>query len=231
MSATKRNTPDLIEFYETKKSQYGESTVEHISDILNEYKKLYKKEWDKAPTRGFEQSWKPIKGKGLEKLILHIIKNEVENLGLAIIRGNTLDRKFENLPYELEQVKRNLLVDYGEYGTQLPDADLVIYNPKSYKTLVIISSKSTLRERIAQTAYWKMKLNAGPGTRHIKTFFITPDEDGTLARNHENNKSRMIVEVDLDGSYVLSTEVKESDNVKKFHKLIDDLRRLINVKS
>jgi len=44
--------------------------------------------------------------------------------------------------------------------------------------LVAISSKVTLRERIAQTGYWKFKLFQNDVTKHIKVYFITPDEDG-----------------------------------------------------
>ncbi|MCX7997984.1 MAG: BsaWI family type II restriction enzyme [Leptospiraceae bacterium] len=42
----------------------------------------------------------------------------------------------------------------------------------------MISSKVTLRERIAQTAYWKLKLSSDKVTKHIKVCFITLDEDG-----------------------------------------------------
>jgi len=42
-------------------------------------------------------------------------------------------------------------------------------------------------------------------------------------------KGRAIVEVDTDGSYVMSeTQVEESQRVKMFDKFIDDLRRLAN---
>jgi len=42
-------------------------------------------------------------------------------------------------------------------------------------------------------------------------------------------KSRAIVEVDTDGSYVMSEEeVEESDKVKMFDKFIEDLMRLAN---
>jgi type II restriction enzyme len=62
----------------------------------------------------------------------------------------------------------------------------------------------TLRERIAQTVYWKLKLSAAPITNHIKVYFITPDEDGTLTIKKPTKKGRAIVESDIDGSYVMS---------------------------
>ena len=97
--------------------------------------------------------------------------------------------------------------------------------------MAVISSKVTLRERIAQTGYWKLKLLQDEATKHIRVFFITPDEDGTLTIKKPTKKGRAIVEVDTDGSYVMSeTSVEESDKVKMFDKFIEDLRGLLNGK-
>jgi type II restriction enzyme len=160
-------------------------------------------------------------------LIQYIITDEVEALGLKVINGNTLERS-EELPKDLSQVKRNLAINYGIYGMHLPDVDIIIYEPKNYKVLAVISSKVTLRERIAQTGYWKLKLLQDENTRHIKVYFVTSDEDGTLTRKKPAKKGRAIVEVDLDGSYVLTEEnIEESDKVKLFPHFIDDLKRLL----
>ncbi len=95
--------------------------------------------------------------------------------------------------------------------------------------MAVLSSKVTLRERIAQTGYWKMKLQAQELTKHIKVYFITPDEDGTLTTKYPAKKGRAIVEVDTDGSYILSeTDIEESNKVKMFDKFIDDLKELLN---
>lgn len=60
-------------------------------------------------------------------------------------------------------------------------------------------------------------------------YFITPNEDGTLTIKKTAKKGRAIVEVDLDGSYVLSERIiQESDKVKTFDKFIEDLRKLIS---
>ncbi len=225
------NFQDLIQLYERKKRKYGKEAFKYISQVLQEAKELHKKDWlnNPTPNKDHEQSWRAFKGKNLEKLIMYIIKEEVENLGLKIVEGNTLERtNSKNLPEELNRVKRNLLIDYGEFGAHLPDADVIIYNPKTYEVIAIISSKVTLRERIAQTGYWKIKLSQDKITKHIKVFFITPDEDKTLSIRHPAKKGRAIVEVDTDGSYIMSEErVEESDKVKKFDKFIIDLKNLI----
>jgi type II restriction enzyme len=217
--------------YEKKKMICGNETYKHISELLNEAKMIHKKDWLQHPTpnHDHEQSWRAFKVKNLEKLITYILNDEVETLGLKIINGGTLDRtKAENLSYELSSVKHNLLVDYGEFGSHLPDIDCVIYNPKTYKVMAVLSSKVTLRERIAQTGYWKIKMSKDPVTKGIKVFFITPDEDGTLTNKIPAKKGRAISEVDLDGSYVMSERtVEESSKVKMFDKFIQDLKELL----
>ena len=83
-------------------------------------------------------------------------------------------------------------------------------------------------ERIAQTGYWKIKLASDKVTEHIRVYFATPDEDSTLTVKKPAKKGRAIVEIDTDGSYVLSeTEVEESDKVKMFDKFISDLKKLV----
>ncbi len=223
---------DLKALYLKRKEQLGSETYKCISELLKEAKEIHKRDWLKRPTpnKDHEQSWRAFKGKNLEKLIVHIIKDEVESLGLKIVEGNTLERtNSSNLSKELSAVKHNLLVDYGEFGAHLPDVDIIIYNPKTFKIIAVISSKVTLRERIAQTGYWKIKLSKDKVTEHIKVFFVTPDEDGTLITKKPAKKGRAIVEVDTDGSYVMSeTKVEESDKVKMFDKFIADLKELIN---
>ncbi len=220
---------DLRKLYVKQKEQIGPSVYKRISELLKEAKEIHKQDWLKHPTpnRDHEQSWRAFKGKNLEKLVQYIITDEVEELGLKVINGNRLERTTK-LSKELGQVKRNLAIDYGEFGLHLPDVDIIIYDPKDYKVLAVISSKVTLRERIAQTGYWKLKLLQDEATKHIKVYFITPDEDKTLKIRKPTKKGRAIVEVDLDGSYVLTEEkVQEDSKVKLFEYFIDDLKKLL----
>ena len=217
---------DLIKIYDTKKKKYGIEAYRHISNVLKEAKEQHSKDFT---GNDHEQSWRAFKGKNLEKLIEYIITDEVHALNLQVVNGNSLERtNGSNLSKELSVVKRNLTVDYGEFGLHLPDVYLIIYDPKTSKVVAVLSSKVTLRERIAQTGYWKIKLASDKATKHIKVYFVTPDEDGTLTVKKPTKKGRAIVEVDTDGSYVLSeTNIEESDKVKMFDKFIDDLKKLL----
>jgi type II restriction enzyme len=233
------NIDDLVKMYENYRKKHGANAFKKVSNLLQEAKEIHRQDFLKSTTAqrakangrqpDHEQSWRAFKGKNLEKLVVHIIKDEVENLGLRIVDGNKLERtQGSNLGVELGKVKRNLLIDYREFGSHLPDVDIVIYDPKTFRVIAVLSSKVTLRERIAQTGYWKLKLASDKVTKHIKVYFVTPDEDGTLTHKQPVKKGRAIVEVDLDGSYVLcEDDVEESDKVKTFDKFIDDLRQLL----
>jgi len=221
---------DLIKLWEEYKEKYRDDAYRHISQLLAEAKELHRRDFLKNPTpKGdHEQSWRSFKGKNLEKLVMHIIKEEVEGLGLRMVDGNTLERtSSQNLSKELSIVKRNLMVDYGEFGAHFPDLDIIIYEPQTYKVIAGISSKVTLRERIAQTGYWKIKLSKDEVTKHVRVFFITPDEDGTLTVRTPAKKGRAIVEIDTDGSYVMSEiQIEEDAKVKMFDHFIKDLKVL-----
>jgi len=231
---------DLKRIYDEKKKLYGDSTYLHVSEIFEDAREHYKQQYlasqkaQKLIAQGKtpypEQSWKGFKGNNFEKLILYIIQSELTTDKIRCIPGAWLRRR--KLTEELSRLHKNLSVRYGKYRI-LPDADLIVYRPSSCEVVGIISCKITLRERIAQTAYWKLKLAADPATMRIKGFFVTTDEDGDLVRGLDSPlreraaRNRIIVEHELDGTYVLR-DVAESDRVKSFPKLVDDLRRLAN---
>ena len=233
------NLTDLIKLYEEIKIKHGNSAYKYISKLLKGAKEIHKKDFLQGKTAkdaisegrnpDHEQSWKGFKGSALEKLILYIIEEEVTSLGLKIVGGKKFERtEPKNLPLELKQVKKNLAIDYGKFGFHLPDADLVIYNPKDCRILAVLSSKSTLRERIAETGYWNLKIKNDALTKHIKVFFLTPDEDGTLTKQFPTKKDRAIAEIDTDGSYIMTeANIEESDKVKMFDKFIKDLKKLL----
>lgn len=217
---------DVVDIYEKKKKDFGNETYKYMSQIFNEIKEFHKQDALQRGISDTEQSWRSFKGKNLEKLIQYIIEDEVKSLGLGVVNGNKLDREI-NDDEVLAMVKRNLIVDFGEFGSHLPDADIVIYNPKTCKVIAIISSKVTLRERVAETGYWKLKLNSSKITRHIKVFFATLDEDEVFQQSFPAKKPRAICEVDTDGCYVLTDKtIASSKKVKLFSEFISDLKKL-----
>ncbi len=219
---------DLRDMYRQTLVMEGAKAYKSVSQLLRDAKERHKQDFlEDKPYGDHEQSWRAFKGKNFEKLIQHIITDSIEALGMKVINGNHLERR-KNLPQDLKRVKRNLAVDFNEFGLHLPDVDIAVYNPKNQRIIALLSIKVTLRERIAQTGYWKLKLLADEFTKHIKVYFITPDEDGTLTSKFPAKKGRAIVEVDLDGSYVLTeADIEESDKVKLFEHFIEDFKQLI----
>lgn len=217
---------DIISVYENKKKIYKKDTYKYISKLLKEIKEIYIQD---ALSRGItdtEQSWRAFKGKNLEKLIEHIIKDEIEKLNLSIINGNILEHNKYSDNNKLDLLKRNLAIDYGEFGMHLPDVDIIIYEPNKSKIIAVLSVKVTLRERIAQTGYWKLKLMNSNITKDIKVFFITLDEDDIFSKKPAK-KGRAIVEVDTDGCYILTeNEFEKSSKVKLFSEFINNLKKL-----
>lgn len=217
---------DVIKLFEKERAMRGVEAYRYVSKILKEAKELHRQYFLTTGKKDHEQSWRAFKGKNLERLLTYILLKEVRTLGLDMISGNVLTSN--QLSPLLDRVKRNLLVDYGQYGMHLPDVDLVIIDLIDGSVIAAISVKVTLRERIAQTGYWKLKLQKTPTTKDIKIYFVTLDEDGTLTtQSAPAKKGRAIVEADTDGSYVLSEAmITESERVKTFDKFILDLKAI-----
>ncbi len=220
---------DLRDLYNEMEMERGEDAYRYVSDLLLEAKELHHEYLAiHEPDKDKGQSWRSFKGKSFEQLVQYMIMERIEALELMVVNGNKLERSTRNLSQELKRVKRNLTIDYGEFGCHLPDVDVVVYDPKSSRVVAIISSKVTLRERIAQTGYWKFKLSEDEDTAHVKVYFVTLDEDGTLIRVNRPKKGRAIVGIDLDGTYVLTKEdFEESDKIKLFEHFIEDLKHVI----
>lgn len=201
--------------------------IENLTKILIDVRQKYLKDIIKFGVRDAEQSWKPFKGSILEDVILDYIVGELKKIGFEVVKGSKLERMDSKLTECLSKVKRGIVVDFGEFGMHLPDADLVVYDPRKCKPIAIISSKATLRERVAQTGYWNVKLKASPATANIKVFFVTLDEDGDLTLRKPAKKGRAIAEIDTDGTFVITTrQIEESDKVKTIEKLFENFKRL-----
>lgn len=230
---------DLKRSYEEKRRTYGSEAYLYVSELLAEAKEEYAQQYlaseraqkkrEAGDVPDADQSWRAFKGKNFERLVLYVLEEELTSLGLRCVSGGKLGNA--RLTKELSTVRRNVAIHYGNYDL-LPDVDIVVYQPESFRVVGVISCKITLRERIAQTAYWKLKLAADPVTEHIKVYFVTPDEDGDLIHalrpggTSRGAKNRILVEHELDGTYVLRP-VEESAKVKSFRSLISDVRILL----
>jgi len=170
-----------------------------------------------------EQSWQSLRWESLKKFVPYIIIDEVESLGLNVAYGHTLKTAID-LSKQLCQVKRNLLINYGQLGCHMPDVEIVIYHPDTGKVLAVVSGKVT-SNRLDQT----IRLSQDEVTKHIKVYFIGADEDDVLSDNNSLEKGAAIIESDLNENYIL-TEANPGDNAKTklFARFIEDLKEAVS---
>ena len=174
------------------------------------------------------ESWRASKGETFRERIRDMIAPSTEKLGIKMVLRYDLV-KSATLSEDLESVKRHLTIDYGESESILPYIDIVIYNPENWRVVAVISCEINLKNQINNIVYWKLKLQTDENTSNIKFYLITTDLDGTLKNTDVPQKGHAIVETDLDGTYVLTTEyLEESDKVKLFEHFIEDFKKAID---
>ena len=214
---------DVKKLYNEMELTRGKETYRYVSEVFEKLEGPYKEDFLKRNPKGSaSQSWVKFKGDAFEKLLQYIITESIEELGLKVVNGNKLGDA------QLKAIKDNVTINYGEFKPLLPDADIIIYNPKNSEIIAILSSKISLRERITHTGYWKFKFLESQRTEHIRLYLITLDRDKHLTKRERPRKQRVIAETDLDGTYVLTKEnLQESDKVKLFEHFIEDFKKLI----
>lgn len=189
------------------------------------------------PDKDAEQSWHVFIGNSFQNLVYAILKGYLANL-------KKKDKTFQNLQVLKESevnkndiIVRKLAIRYGDY-LLLPDTDMVIANytiddPWKSEVLAIVSCKTSLRERIAQACYWKLKMLSCDTTKNVKVFLTTTDNDNDFVLQENKEKSfggksrnRIIAEYELDGVYILREDfIKawESNKVKHYEQIFNDL--------
>lgn len=180
---------DFIDFYRKMNQASSHEVNYQLIPLLLE--RAREKHGNDFSGRDFEQSWRSVKGHGLEKLLGYLIGLECQKVGLELVEGSG-------------ELSRLLQIDFAEYGSHLPDVDLCVYYPQTKRVLAVLSVKTSLRERATQTGYWYNKLKANKPTAHIKVFFITPNSDDILQSNKEPSKQRAVIESDTDGIFIIN---------------------------
>lgn len=209
--------------------KYGHDQVhKYFFEILAATKGKYQSSCEKD--KG--QSWRNESGTMLENMVVYFIQEEVKKLGYDLVTDEQI-KKASPGDEIMSKVYRNIVIRYGDYSI-VPDGDIVIYRPIDGAVAAIISCKNSLRERYAQTLYWKLKLALDPITKPIKMYFITLDKEADKkpeldinGKNGRPTKSRILLEYEMDGVYVGRALKDTSDKVKEFDKFIDDLKKLL----
>ena len=93
-----------------------------------------------------------------------------------------------------------------------PDMDLIVINKQTNRVEVIISCKTSLRERLTETAFWKQELEKNVKTKDVKLIFITTNKDDEL----QKEPNRYIILHIIDCTFIT--------DINKYYKLIEELR-------
>ncbi|MEM2704730.1 MAG: BsaWI family type II restriction enzyme [Candidatus Bathyarchaeia archaeon] len=182
-----------------------------------------------------EQSWHVYIGNRFQKVIYSILKGYFNRLKSQDCTFENLSVFSENEIEGNEIIQRKLAIKYGKY-LLLPDTDIAIvdYNraePWKSVILAIISCKTSLRERIAQACYWKLKLLSSDVTKNVRVFLATTDNDEDFFLRDKGgyngrHRNRVIAEYELDGVYILREDFKEmweSSKIKRYERIFNDL--------
>lgn len=155
-------------------------------------------------SRSIDQAWKTCKGTLYEYAVFKCLQQIIESKSLkevfSIVRGD------ESLSVYKDQIAiRN-------WSNIFPDVDLLLIDKKKGLVKAIISCKTSLRERLTETAFWKRELERSEKTKGIKMIFITTDKDEEL----KNEANRYIVLHVID--YVFITNPNRYNSLIEYYK-------------
>jgi len=115
-----------------------------------------------------DQAWKTCKGTLYEYAIFKYIQN--------VVSSDEKLKKFKVLMGEDARDQHTEQIVIRNWSEIFPDVDILIVEDESVRA--IISCKTSMRERLTETAFWKRELERRG--RNIKLLFITTDKDNEL---------------------------------------------------
>ncbi|RLI97507.1 MAG: hypothetical protein DRP00_03870 [Candidatus Aenigmatarchaeota archaeon] len=151
--------------------------------------------------RSRDQAWKNCKGELYEYAVFKYIESVINSDQSLQIRFSAL---LGSSQYRDQIAIRNWCDIY-------PDADILIVDIQDSKVKVIASCKTSLRERLTETAFWKRELERFQDTRDVKLIFITTDKDSEL----KQDVNRYIVQHVLDSVFITDPQ-KYSDLIRHY---------------
>lgn len=211
-----------------------EDTPEEV-DVAQLFEKVAKPIHEKIftserPGGNLGQSWNSVKGQLFERFAHYTIQSMIEEMSaenLKLAYGNKTGEEDKDTSEIADQktARDSIEIDFGDQGRWSPDADLIVYsNYNHIRVEAIISCKTSLRERIAQTAFWKHKLASSDATSHIENYLITLDSDDVFLGNNPS-KPRAIALSELDAIFVLKPGFDKHPKLKSFDRFTEELKK------
>ena len=164
--------------------------------------------------KSIANSMRPLAGNSFAIWVTKVLNKAFEVEKLPITASTTGEAK---------KALNRAIDDFSKNNKSFkPDTDIVVVKSDKIKVIAIISAKTTLAERVMQTISWSNYLQTLPKEiQKIKLFLVTAWE---TFDKESTNKERV---QQLDGVYVCNPNVAEYGNIKKFSKIIEDLKKLL----
>ncbi len=203
------STKYLDNFLESLKN-FDSITENYLRSILTDYY---------SNQRSRDQAWKTCKGSLYEYAVFKYIKSIVDsnkelNEKILVIMGD------DALSFHGNQI---VIKNWSDI---FPDVDIIIIEKATNLVISILSCKTSLRERLTETAFWKRELEKTHDMANIKLVFVTTDKDNEL-RTETNRYILMHV---VDHTFItdknkfnelIKTYEKKYGNREDFSKLLD----------
>jgi len=150
-------------------------------------------------------AWRPCKGELYEYVILNFIKNIIE-------KDKELKKRLEAVPGEQILSYKNQIA-IKNWSEVYPDVDILLVDKSKGLVKSIISCKTSLRERLTETAFWKRELEKEGKSQDIKFVFITTNKDKEL----QLDTNRYIIQHIIDYTFVTDS-VKYEELLRAYKK-------------
>ncbi|HNX17635.1 MAG TPA: BsaWI family type II restriction enzyme [Methanoregula sp.] len=113
------------------------------------------------------------------------------------------------------------------YGDIIGDTDIVVYHVRRKTPLMLISCKTSLRERLAQSLFhFYLYRKIYP---NIKLFFVTKDKSLEMGSIEKPNKNRILLESENVYCYTQNPNTKTGGCVKPFGNMVIDIKRMAGI--
>ncbi len=190
-----------------------DSLVEdNLRDILMEYY---------VNQRSRDQAWRTCKGSLYEYAIFRYIQ--------SIIGNNELKDKVMVVMGDEASASHKEQVVIRNWHDIFPDADILIIEKKTNLVKAILSCKTSLRERLTETAFWKRELERTKGIAEIKIVFVTTDKDNELKM--ETNRYILLHVIDytfitdpVKYEALIESYRRKYGNRNDFHELLERIK-------
>jgi hypothetical protein len=174
-----------------------------------------------AAKNSADQSWRSASGNFYQRYVQSRINEETSKQGLLALTETELRALPQLIEFLKLPAKRRCLQSSISVW---PDNDIILVTlttSHDWRAVGIISCKTSLRERVFESAFWTL------ATRDtgIKSGFVTADLDDELAECGGNGKNRQIIETYFDRAYSTNPLTRFCPQVRPFHEATADLLR------